>query len=108
MVLVREPGLSSKFSDNWSGPYEVTKKVSLATWELATPTTVRKTRTLHTNMLKPWHTSDARVSRVLAVTEEDDHRPLPPLTCPPRSCQISILGSCKNCMGVQLTFLGIP
>ena len=59
MVLVRTPGLSAKFSDSWTGPFEVTKQVSLVTWEIATPLSCKKFRVVHGNMLRLWHTSAA-------------------------------------------------
>ena len=42
MVLVRTPGLSSKFDDAWSGPYEVLLKVSSVMWEIDVPNAVKR------------------------------------------------------------------
>ena len=44
MVLVRTPGLSAKFTDSWSGPFEITKQVSPITWEIATPSARKKNK----------------------------------------------------------------
>ena len=40
MVLVRTPGLTSKFADSWTGPYEVMRKVTPVTYELLVPDSV--------------------------------------------------------------------
>ena len=61
MVSVRTPGLSSKLDDAWSGPYEVLRCVTPVTWELEVPDTAKKKQVVHANMLKLWHTVDARV-----------------------------------------------
>ena len=65
MVLVRTPGVSSKFADVWLGPYEVVRQVTRG-----------KRRLVHANLLKPWHTAEARAARVV-VAVEDDVTPTP-------------------------------
>jgi len=85
MVLVRTPGLSSKFADSWSGPFEITKQISPVTWEIATPSARKKSKVLHSNMLRPWHT--AAVNRVVVISEADDHKPSP--LSPSPSCTLT-------------------
>ena len=73
MVLVRTPGLSTKFADSWSGPFEITKQISPVTREIATPSSRRKFKVIHGNMLRPWHT--ATVKKVVVISEDNDHIP---------------------------------
>ena len=73
MVLVRIPGLSSRFDDSWSGPYEILRQVTPVTWEISIPNSSKKNkRIVHSNRLKQWHTSEAKVGRVVSAVEDDD------------------------------------
>ena len=91
MVLVRTPGLSSKLDDAWSGPYEVLRLVTPVTWELAVPDAVKKKWVVHANMLKPWHTADSRVCRVVIAVDDDSVTYQPPL-----HLGLLLLLSCPN------------
>ena len=73
MALVRTPELSTKFADSWSGPFEITKQISPVTWKIATPSSRRKFKVIHGNMLRPWHTATA--NKVVVISEDDDHIP---------------------------------
>ena len=80
MVLVRTPGLSSKFDDAWAGPYEVLRKVTNVTWEIAVPDSkLKKKRIVHSNLLKVWHTADARIGRIMLATDDDSLELQPPI-----------------------------
>ena len=59
LVLVRTPDLAGKLEDIWEGPYEITRRISSVTYELAVPTRRTKKREVHINMLKAWKSSEA-------------------------------------------------
>ena len=46
----------------------------------AVPDAVKKKRVVHANMLKPWHTADARVCRVVLAVDDDSVTYQAPLT----------------------------
>ena len=69
-MLVRTP-LAEKLEDIWEGPYEITRRISTVTYELAVPTRRTKKRVIHINMLKAWKSPEASVFRVI-VSEEDE------------------------------------
>ena len=71
LVLVRPPDLAGKLEDIWEGPYEITRRISSVTYELAVPTRWTKKRVIHINMLKAWKSPDAPVFGV-KVAEEDE------------------------------------
>ena len=82
MILVRTLGLSSKYTDSWDGPFEVLRQVTHITWEISVPNTRKKTHIIHANnMMKPWHTAEACVYRVVVATEDDE--PDLPIDLPP-------------------------
>ena len=90
MILVCTPGLSSKFTDSWVGPFEFLRQVTPVTWEILVTNTRKKTCIIHTKiMMKPWHTAEARVCRVVVATEDDD--PDPPTTKSLIKSQLSAL-----------------
>ena len=70
MVLVRIPQLTGKLDDKWEGPYEVLEQVSPLTYRLAIPGRANRSRVLHVDMLKLWHTVDNRVLRIIVATED--------------------------------------
>ena len=49
------PGLSSKLSHNWLGPFKILKKLSEVTYKLQDPNNDVKTQTTHVNGMKPLH-----------------------------------------------------
>ena len=55
LVLVRTPDLEGKLSDIWDGPYEIIRKITDLTYELAVPSRRSKRMVAHVNMLKTWH-----------------------------------------------------
>ena len=71
LVLVRTPDLAGKLEDIWEDPYEITRRISSVTYELAVPTRRTKKRAVHINMLKAWKSPEAPVFRVI-VAEEDE------------------------------------
>ena len=71
LVLVRTPDLAGKLEDIWEGPYEITRRISSVTYELAVPTRWTRNRVVHINMLKAWKSPEAPVFRVI-VAEEDE------------------------------------
>ena len=72
LVLVRTPDLQGKLADIWEGPYEVTRKVSSVTYQLAIPHRRSKSMVAHVNRLKEWHTPEAFVMRVVVADEESE------------------------------------
>lgn len=73
MVLVRTPDLEGKLEDLWDGPYEVTRKISPVTYQLAVPHRRSKSMVaMHVNRLKEWHTPEASVMRVVVADEENE------------------------------------
>ena len=71
LVLVRTPDLAGKLEDIWECPYEITRRHSSVTYELAVPTRRTKKRVVHINMLKDWKSPEAPIFRVI-VAEEDE------------------------------------
>ena len=71
LVLVRTPDLAGKLEDIWEGPYEITRRISSVTYELAVPTRRTKKCVMHINMLKARKSPEAPVFRVI-VAEEDE------------------------------------
>ena len=67
LVLVRTTDLAGKLEDIWEGPYEITRRISSVTYELAVPTRRTKKRVVHNNMLKAWKSPEAPV-----LAEEDE------------------------------------
>ena len=59
LVLVRRPDLAGKLEDIWEVPYEITRRISSVTYELAIPTRRTKKRVVHINMLKAWKSPEA-------------------------------------------------
>ena len=94
MILVHIPGLSSKFTDSWEGPFEVLRQVTPVTWEISVPNTRKKTRIIHANMMKAWHTAEARVCWVVVATEDDD--PDPPIDLPTKRLTKFQLSALQN------------
>ena len=47
MVLVRCPELRGKLDDHWDGPYEVNRKITPVTYELAVPHRRAKVKVIH-------------------------------------------------------------
>ena len=72
MVLMRVPGLTGKLDDSWEGPYEVVDKISSVNYQLAIPGRTNKARVVHVNMLRQWHTPDARVLRLVVADEDEE------------------------------------
>ena len=70
-MLVRTPDLAGKLEDIWEGPYEITRRISSVTYELAVPTRRTKKRVVYINMLKAWKSPEAPVFPVI-VAEEDE------------------------------------
>ena len=71
MVLVWKPGIHSKFGASWDGPYQVESKVSPVTYKIQVPGSAHKPKILHSNLLKKWCTSGAKVHRVVSIPEEE-------------------------------------
>ena len=61
LVLVRTPDLAGKFEDIREGPYEITRRISSVTYELAVPTRWIKKHVVHINMLNAWKSPEAPV-----------------------------------------------
>ena len=76
LMLMRTPDLAGKLEDIWEGPYEITKRISSVTYELAAPTRWTKKRVVHINMLKAWKSLEAPVFRAMAEEDEcEDDQP---------------------------------
>ena len=61
LMLVRTPDLAGKLEDIWEGPYEITRRISSVTYELAVPTRRTKKCVVHINKLKAWKSPEAPV-----------------------------------------------
>ena len=59
LVLVRTPDLAGKLEDIWEGPYDITRRISSVTYELAVPTRRTMKCVVHINMLKAWKSPEA-------------------------------------------------
>ena len=78
LVLVRTPDLRGKLAEIWDGPYEVTRKITHLTYELAVPSRRSKTMVAHINMLKAWHSPEAKVLRVIVAEDNGGESDQPP------------------------------
>ena len=72
MALMRVPGLTGKLDDSWEGPYEIVDKISPVNYQLAIPGRAGRSQVVHVNMLRPWHTPDARVLRLIVADEDEE------------------------------------
>ena len=72
MALMRVPGLTGKLDESWEGPYEVVDKISPVNYQLAIPGRAGRSQVVHVNMLRPWHTPDARVLRLIVADEDEE------------------------------------
>ena len=72
MVLVRCPELRGKLDDHWDGPYEVTRKITPVTYELAVHHRRAKVMVVHINSLKPWIPVEAPALRVVVADDEPE------------------------------------
>ena len=65
LALIRISDQGGKLSDVWDGPYEIVRKVTPVTYELAIPNK-RKNRVIaYINRLKKWHSPEAIALRVV-------------------------------------------
>ena len=71
LALLRIPEQGGKLSDIWDGPYEIARKISPATYELALPNRTKKKVIAHINRLKKWHSPEAIALRVIVADEDD-------------------------------------
>ena len=78
LVLVRTPDLRGKLSDIWDGPYEVIRRITDLTYELAVPSRRSKRMVAHLNMLKAWHSPEAKALRVVLAEDNDGESDKPP------------------------------
>ena len=69
--MLRIPEQGGKLSDIWDGPYEIARKISPVTYELALPNRRKKKVIAHINRLKKWHSPEAIALRVIVADEED-------------------------------------
>jgi hypothetical protein len=76
LVLARTPDLEGKLADLWEGPYEVLRRVSPVTYELAVPSYRSKTMVTHVKWLKQWHTREASVLCVVVADEDQGEEEL--------------------------------
>ena len=72
MVLMRIPGLASKFEDAWDGPYEINRKLSDVNYEICVPNCRRKTKIVHVKNMKAWVAQQAQVFRIVVFAEDDN------------------------------------
>ena len=68
-VLYRTPGMNSKLTDAWEGPYIVDKKLGPVTYSL-TITGIKKKKVVHVNTLKEY--SERSVRKITTVLEDDN------------------------------------
>ncbi len=60
-----------KLDAQWQGPYSVIEQVPPVTYAIDMADRKKKKRTVHVNMLKPWHSPVAAVMTVTVPDEED-------------------------------------
>ena len=71
MVLVRKPDLQGKLEDVWYGPFEIARRISPVTYEVAVPSRRSKRMVVHVNSLKKWVDVEAQVLRVVVAQEDE-------------------------------------
>ena len=71
MVIVRNPVLKGKMGDSWEGPYQVEKKASPVTYIIQRPGHASRTKVIHANLLRKWHTPISKIHRVAFIQEEE-------------------------------------
>ena len=71
LVLVWKPGIHSKMGASWEGPFQVDKQLSAVTYRVQVPGKGRLSKVLHCNLLKKWSTSNAKVHRVVTISEDE-------------------------------------
>ena len=71
MVLVWKPGLHSKMSDYWEGPFQIECQVSPVIYKVQVPGKLHRSKVLHCNLLKKWSTTASKVHRVAIIHEEE-------------------------------------
>ena len=72
LVLVRKPDLQGKLEDVWDGPFEIIRRISPVTYEMAVPSRRSKRMVVHVNSLKMWVDVEAQVLRVVVAQEDEE------------------------------------
>ena len=70
MVLVKRPLLHKKMGCHWEGPFEIEEKVSPVTYRIKLPGS--KSKILHCNLLKVWHTPVETLHRVVCISDDEE------------------------------------
>ena len=71
LALMRIPDQCGKLSDVWDGPYQIVRKVTPVTYELAL-NKWKKRVIAHINRLKKWHSPEAIALRVVVVVADEE------------------------------------
>ena len=72
MVMIRIPGMNGKLEDSWDGPYEVGRRVGKVNYEVIVPGKKSKKKIIHVNTCKQWYQADAKVLRIVVMTEDEE------------------------------------
>ncbi|XP_041439585.1 uncharacterized protein LOC121400486 [Xenopus laevis] len=79
-VLLLVPTRHDKLQAAWEGPYVVTHKLHDTTYVVTPPDDPSHYKTIHINMMKPYHVREDIVSAICSLpTEDTDDPPLPNL-----------------------------
>ncbi|XP_061495907.1 uncharacterized protein LOC133390739 [Rhineura floridana] len=68
MVMAFIPRKHDKLQANWEGPYTIRERLDTVTYVITTDQ-LNKSKVVHVNMLKPYHTRDAQVLQVTLFPE---------------------------------------
>ena len=74
-VLVLLPMKQNKLQLQWSGPYQVTRRVATVDYEVKRPGRRQEKKIYHVDLLKKWHPSSSSPALVAIVTEEHEQDP---------------------------------
>ena len=66
------PTKQNKLKLQWSGPYQITRKVTPVDYEVERPGRRQEKKVYHVNLLKKWHSSSKAFIAMAAEVEEND------------------------------------
>ena len=72
-VLVLLPTNQNKLQLQWSGPYQITRRVTTVDYEVKRPGRRQEKKIYHVNLLKKWNSSSSSNALVAIAAGEDEH-----------------------------------
>ena len=71
-VLIVLPARQNKLQLQWSGQYQITKRVTPVDYEVRRPGKRQEKKVYHANLLKKWYRSDSSTTLLALCTEDSD------------------------------------